>query len=799
MLLRNRGFTLVAVAALALGIGATSAIFSVISAVLLKPLPYRDPARLVRVYGNNATERFPNGPLSPADFLDYRARHGAFQDFATYARQDQQYGGEHPERLVGVRVSYGFFRLFGVAPALGRDFTREEESSGGPTQAAIISHNIWRRLFSGDPHVIGRTIRLTDVPMTIVGVMPAGFEQPGGGYRLQDGRTVDVWLPFDLLGAKRPPRAFHYCNTIARLRPGVTIAQAEAGLNGIARGLEAIYPDDKGWRIALAPLQDDQTGKARPVLLVLAGTVGFVLLIACVNVANLLLARATSREREMALRAAIGAARSRLIRQMLTESVVLAAIGGALGLALAAWGVRALVALAPAQLPRVNNATVDLPVIVFTIACSFLTGLVFGIAPALRTSQTDFSEALKEGAHAASSGLRHSRLRGAFVIAEVALAFVLLTGAGLLLRSFAAMMRIERGFDTREVMTMGASLSFPKLVGARRFAAFFERFLENVSRLPGVTAAGCSSNLPWSGSNDNAYFGIEGRSRDPGQYAHYQYCSPDYLHAIGVPLIAGRWLRTADHFDAPKVVLITRALALRYWPTVEASLGRRIYMGDDNKPGDLLTIVGVTGDVKDSPTDAQPQPGLYLPFLQSPTLYNFVAVRAAGDPGALIASVRKVAEQMGNDLSIQEVRPLDDVAAAATASQRFTLLLVGLFAALALVLAVIGIYGVMAYAAGLRRHEIAIRMALGAGRWNVLGLLWMQGVWLILAGLLVGGAGAAMLTRVLQGTLYRVSATDPLTFVAVAAIEAAVAAAACLMPAFRAAGNPVRLSSGSQP
>jgi predicted permease len=471
-----------------------------------------------------------------------------------------------------------------------------------------------------------------------------------------------------------------------------------------------------------------------------------------------------------------------------------------LGLILAAWGVRVLIQFAPQQLPRLQNAGVDAYVVAFTTACALLTGLLFGLAPAVHSSHMDLSEAMKQGAHAASSGRRHSRLRGIFVIAEVALAFVLLTGAGLLLRSFAAITRVERGFDTGQVMTMGSSLSFPKLVGARRYAAFYERFLENIARLPGVTAVGASSSLPWTGANDNTFLGIEGRPRDPGQSAHYQFVSPDYLRAIGVPLVAGRWLTTGDHFDAPRVAVVTRTLALRYWPNAEASLGQRIFMGDSNTPGKPLTIIGVAGDVKDSPTDLEAQPALYLPFLQYPTFYNFVAVRAARDPAALIAAVRKLAEQMGNDLSIQEVRPLAEVAAAAVSSQRFSLLLVGLFAALALLLAMIGIYGVMAYATSLREREIAIRIALGAGQMDTLRLLLMQGLRLILAGLAIGGLGAVLLTRVLHGILYQVSATDPLTFVVVAAIEAAVGAAACLAPAWRmatASGNPAPWSSGS--
>jgi predicted permease len=776
VLRRNPGFTAVAVAAIALGIGATSAMFSVIYGVLLKPLPYRDPARLVRVYESNAGAGFPMFPMSPANFVDYRAQNRVFEDFATYVRQDQQFGGEHPERLTGVRVSHGFFHMLGVEPVLGRSFTKEEEANSGPDTSVIISYNVWQRLCGGDPHMLGKMIRLSDFPFTVVGVMPRRFEHAGGGYRLPYGQDVDVWLPFNLLGnPQRLSRSFHYCNTIARLKPGVTAEAAQTGMNVVARRLEGQYPDDRGWSIRLTPLHDEITGKSRPMLLVLAGAVALVLLIACVNVANLLLARATVREREIAIRSALGAGRLRLARQMLTESLALAALGGALGLLLAFLGVRALVALGPAQLPRLHAISVDGRMFLVTAAASLLSALLFGMPPA----------------RAISSGLRRTRPLGAFVVAEVALAFVLLIGAGLLLRTFAALQRVAPGFNPRGVLTMSTSLSVPKLVGARRYAAFYERFIEKLAQLPGVSAAGASSNLPWTGANDNANFGIEGRPRAPNvnMHAHYQFVTPDYLRTIGVPLVAGRWLTAADHFDAPKVVLVSKTLALEYWRTAAACLGQRIYtFRDATTIGQGMTIVGVVGDVKDSPTDALPQPAFYEPFLQSPSFGNLVALRSGSDPATLIPAVRRVAAEMGNDLSIQDIRPMEQVVAAAISSQRFALQMIGIFAAVALALALIGIYGVTSYAASRRAREIAIRLALGARRSDTLRLLLAQGLRLVAAGILAGGLAGLVLTRVLSSLLYGVSSTDPMTFAAAGAILAGVGTAACFAPARRALG-----------
>ena len=770
---QSRGFTAVAIAALALGIGANSAIFTVVYSVLLKPLPYRDSSRLVRVYQYNPVERLDKFPLDPADFRDYRGQNTVFEDIATYVRQDQQYGGDHPERLTGVRVSYGFFHLLGFAPMMGRAFTRQEESVCCTTDVAVLSYNAWKRLMGGDSHAIGKTIRLTDYPFRVIGVMPPGFEHVSGGYRLPHGEAVDVWLVYNLLSNPKLARSTHYCNTIARLKPGVTIEQAQSSMNVIAARLAAEYPDDRNWRTELRPLQDDLVGSARPTLLLLAGAVGFVLLIACVNVANLLLARATGREREMAIRAAVGATRGRLIRQMLTESVALAAVGAALGLLLAYGMVRALIDLGPESVPRLHHISLDLRVAAVTVCASLAAGILFGLAPALSAS---------------TANLRRSRPRGIFVIAEIALTFVLLTGAGLLLRSFLALGRVDPGFEPRGVITMTASLSYPKLIGARKYTAFFERFLENLGQLPGVTAAGAAGNLPWTGAHDTAFFGIEGRPRaiDASMNAHYEYISPDFLRAIGVPLVAGRWLVPADDFDAPKVTLVNRTLALRFWPKADACIGQRIYtFRDANTPDAPMTIVGVTGDVKDGPTDRDAPAVFYAPLRQNPIFSIFVALRAPAGAAKVMPGVQPLARQMGNDLSVQDIRSMQEVIAASVASQRFALEVIGVLAGFALALALIGIYGVMSYAASRRTREIAIRTALGAQPMDTLRLMLGHGARLILAGVMAGGIAAAALSCALANLLFQVSATDPWTFAWVAAVLAVAALAACFLPASR--------------
>lgn len=771
MFARNRGFSMTAVAALALGIGATSAIFSVLYGVLWKPLPYEAPDRLVRVYEENPVERFQNFPLSPANFLDYRQQNTVFESIATYVRQDQQFGSEHPERLVGVRVSYGFFHLFGAQPMLGRAFTREEEAAQGGTKAAIIGHHVWQRLYQDDPQIIGKEILLSGDPMRIVGVMPPDFEHVSGGYQLPRGEMVDIWLPLDMLGRPQGvPRAAHYANTIARLKPGISLDTAQAEMNIIARRLESQFPDDKNWRVRLQPLQEDLVGKAQPTLLVIGGAVAFLLMIACVNVSNLLLARAASRQWEISIRMAVGASRGRLIRQMLTESLLLAGLGGTLGFLLAIIGVRALIFFAPEGVPRLTSIGPDAQILIGTASITLLSVLLFGLVPALRAS--------------ANTRL-WNRPSGLFVIAQVALTVVLLIGAGLLLRSFAALGRVDPGFRPNGVLTINTTLSYTKLGGARRYANFYEDFVERLARLPGVTAVGSSLTLPWTGINNNGLFGIEGRVRDPNQdmHAYYQPVSSDYFRAIGVPLLAGRFLTPADHFDAPKVVLINRALALQYWPTVEASIGQRIYtLQDADSPNPPLTIVGVVGDVKDSPTDGQAQATFYESFLQSPTFNNYIAVRSNMDAATLVPLVRRIAEQVGNDLSIQEIRPMDDVVAASLSTQRFALQLVASFAIVALTLALIGIYGVVAYTVRHRVKEIAIRSALGAPAAATLRLVLGRGTLQIAIGMTVGSICALGLTRLLSSLLFEVSATDAATFAMAALLMTMIALAACLIP-----------------
>ena len=769
---RNRSFAATAISALALGIGATSAIFSVIYGVLLKPLPYREPARLVRVYQHNPAERLGSFPLSPADFRDYRRDNRVFESMATYLRQDQQYGGQHPQRLIGMRVSHGFFHVLGVEPQLGRTFTQEEESNPGPVDTVIVSYNVWQKLLGGSPQAIGSTIRLSDAPFRVVGVMPAGFEQLSGGRRLPRGEAVDVWLPFNLLGVAQISRVTHYCHTVARLAPDITIEQALGQMNAIAARLESQYPDDTNWRIQIKPLHDDLVRQARPTLLILAGAVGFVLLIACVNVTNLLLARSAVRQREMAIRTAIGATRARLVRQLLTESVTLAVVGGSLGLLVAWWSVRILVRLGPEQLPRVQAIGLDPRVVLVTAAASVLCGLLFGLAPALTAGTVS----------------RRGSPRGMIVAGEVALSFVLLIGAGLLMRSFIAIGRVDPGFQSHGVLTMSTSLSVPKLVGARRYGAFYESFVEELSHLPGVSAAGAASNLPWSGASDNTMFGIKGRPAPAGLTLHARSVSvsPDYLRAIGVPLLAGRWLTPADHFDAPKVALVNQALALQYWPTVEACIGQQIYTRNPADRDAAMTIVGVTGNVKDGPTDAQAPPAIFSPFLQNPSFGNYVVLRAESDPVALAAAVRETARRAGNDFSVQEIRSMEDVVAAAVATERFAMQMVGIFAVLALALALIGVYGVISYAVSRRSREIAIRSALGAQPADTIRLVLGQAARPIFAGLMIGGLASYFLTRVLASLLYQVSATDPFTFVAVPLLLGAGTMAACIMPARRA-------------
>ncbi len=794
MLLKKPGFTVVAIATLALGIGANTTIFSVVNGVLLKPLPYRAPEQLIRVFEVSRTQ--PKAPLADGNFQDYRQQNSTLSGLALYRREDLELSqDDKSERVAALRVSAGFFDLLGVQPLLGREFRREDELPAN-NQVVILSHALWQRRFAGDPNIVGKSLpslkaQLSKGPsFTVVGVMPPGVQHVGGDYKsMPHGESVDVWWPLGL-----PPqggRQGHFLNAVGRLKPGISPAQAAADFNVIAERLAQQFPNtNQGWSIAVKPLQEEIVGRAQTTLFVLFGAVFFVLLIACVNVANLLLARATAREREMALRAAMGAGRGRIVRQLLTESLLLAVISSAVGILLAQWAINALRALGPEQLPRLQAVSLDGRILLFTLGLTLLTSLLFGLAPALQAGHVNLNELLKEGGRS-GTGSRQRRLRDALVVVEVALALVLLVGAGLLLRSFWKLQQINPGFAPERVLT--ASLFLPIARYSQRLpvvAAFNQQLLDRLAALPGVESVGQTSDLPWTGYDENQLFNIEGKTFPPSQRprARYHYVSTDYFRTIGVPLIAGRFFNAEDRPEKPAVVLINRSLAERYWPG-ESAVGKRLSFSlSHSREQDWFTVAGVVGDVKDFPYSPAAEPSFYWPMTQDPIRGPmFLAVRTAGEPSNLIEAVRGEVNALDKDLPLAEVKTLETIATTAVAGQRFTLWLVGCFAATALLLAAIGIYSVLSYLVAQRTHEIGVRMALGAQASDVLRLVIGEGTRLILAGVGLGLLASFALTRLLSRLLFEVSATDPLTFGAVALLLAGIALLACWLPARRAA------------
>ncbi len=779
---RNPGFTLIAVLTLALGIGANTAIFSVVNGVLLKPLPYEEPARLVRIFEDSRD--YPKSPMSPANFLDYRKQNAMLESFAGYTRYDLQLAQEDgAERLKGMRISSGFFRTLGVRPLLGREFTGDEELQA-VSLVVILSHNLWQRRFQGDPNIIGKTIKLSGRSGTIVGVMPAGLQHVGGGYRpLPHGESVDIWWPLSLGPSSR--RDTHFVNTIGRLKAGVTREQAEAEFNALAARLAEAYPEtNRDWRIVAQELHEEIVEGSQRALLLLLLAVFFVLLIACVNVANLMLARASMREREIAVRAALGAGHGRIMRQLLVESLTLAALGGIGGVGLAKLAVQALVKLRPEQLPRLEMIDLDGRVLFFTLFLSLLTGVLFGMAPALQSLKLNLNDLLKEGGRAVSSGRRQGRMRATLVIAEIALALVLLVGAGLLLRSFLKLQDVNPGFNPQGVLTM----SIPVYKGPDQQIAFYDQLTARVSALPGVSAAGLTSDLPWSGYQNQAIFMIEGKTfpRDQRPHASYHFISADYMRALGVPLLEGRWFDARDTRQASPVILINQSMARKYWPG-EGVIGRRITFSDDQQQDkDWTTIVGVIGDIKDHPAEAEAEPAFYWPITQQPYPELLLAIRTQSDPLSLVETVRREVRALDRELPIADVKTLETVTAAAIAGRRSALLLVGLFALTALTLAAIGIYGVMTYLVSQRTQEVGIRLALGAQGSDILGLIIRQGMKLAFVGVLIGLIASLLLTQLIKSVLFGVSVGDPLTFGLIIFLLTAVALLVCYIPAWRA-------------
>jgi len=785
MLLKQPGFTLIAVITLALGIGANTAIFSVVNGVLLKPLPYRAPEQLIRVFETSQTQ--PKFPVAQGNFQDYRAQNSTLAGLALYTRRDQELSQDgKPEQLAALGITAGYFEVLGVQPLLGREFRREDElpeSSPG----VILSHALWQRRFNSDAGIIGKSVILSGRQFTIIGVMPAGVQHVGGDYRsMPHGETVDVWGPLQM--PAQAGRGGHFCNAIGRLKPGVSVAQANADLNVIAERNAQQFPNtNEPFRVTVKSLHEEIVGRSQTMLLVLLGAVFFVLLIACVNVANLLLARATVREREIAVRTAVGAGRGRIVRQLLTESVLLALLSSGVGILLAQWAIAALSTLGPEQLPRLQSVRMDGRILLFTLGLTIVTGLLFGLAPALQAGNVNLNELLKEGGRS-GVGQRQRRLRDGLVVVEVALALVLLVGAGLLIRSFWKLQGADPGFNPEHVLTASLSLPNTRYADAPKVVAFQQQLLERITALPGVQSAGFTSDLPWTGYDENAGFTIEGKTFPPndGAGGRYHYVSPDYFRTIGVPLIAGRFTTNADGQDAPRAILINQAMAELYWPG-ESAVGKRITFTNQPKSDkDWFNVAGVVGDVKDFPHSAAAVPAFYWAMAQQSTQQMILAVRSNNDPLSLVESLLNEVRALDKDLPLSEIKPLETVAATALASQRFTLWLVGFFAGTALLLAALGIYSVLSYLVAQRTQEIGVRMALGAQFGDVLKLVIRQGMTLVLIGVTFGLVAAFALTRLMKGLLYQVSATDPLTFVAIGLLLMLVALIACWLPARRA-------------
>jgi len=785
MLWKNRGFTVVAVLALALGIGANTAIFSVVNTVLLRPLPFAQPDQLVMLWG--AEEGAGEGQRhvsSYPDFRDLRDQTGSLAYAAAYGRNGATLagGGDEPELISGAVVAADLFPLLGVGPALGRVFTREEDQPDGP-RVIVLGHGLWQRRFGSDPKIIGRELQISGRSTTVIGVMPAEFKFP------TEAERIDYWMPLasDATAAARiNERGSHFLRVVARLRPGVTLEGAQAELATIASRLEQQYPEtNTGLGVRLVSLHEDLVGRVRPALLVLLGAVGCVLLIACANVANLLLARAASRAREMAIRTALGASRWRVIRQLLTESLLLSLVGGGVGLLLALWGIDLLVGVSPADIPRARDIGLDGRVLGFTVMVSVLTGVFFGLAPALQASKTNLNESLKEGSRGSTEGLRSNRVRSLLIVSEVALSLVLLVGAGLLIKSFLRLQGVNPGFESENVLTVNLSLPRLKYPEPERQKIFFREALARFKSVPGVESVGAVNILPLSGNDRSNTFTIAGQPKPvPGQEpdAASRVISPDYFSALGIPLRRGRAFTERDTETAPLVLVVNETFARRFFPGAEP-LGQRIVLDDDK----MREIVGVVGDVRHEGLDAPAEPEYYMPYLQTPERsMTFVARTSLNNPTALGGALRDVLKGMDKDLYIPGTKTMDELRAASVAERRFSTLLLAVFAGVALLLAVVGIYGVTAYSVTRRTHEIGLRIALGAQAADVLKLVVGQGMFLALVGVAVGLAASFALTRVMANLLYEVSATDPLIFAGIALLLTAIAFIACYLPARRA-------------
>jgi predicted permease len=780
LFLKQPGFTLVAALALALGIGANTAIFSVVNAVLLRPLPYPQSDRLVWFW--EVQPQLEQAPFSPADFVDYQSQNHSFEQVAASRPMSFNLtGGDQPERINGNIVTANFFDVLRTLPAQGRAFTADEGKAGAH-RVAVVSHAFWQSHAAGDPDFIGKSLVLNNESVTVTGIMPADFKF---------GRDVDLWVnprqvvpePFssftdDVLAI----RGMHYLRVVGRLKPGVTVAQAQADIDSVVAHLQQQYNSNHS--VHLVMLHEQSIGSLRPALVVLMVAVGLVLLIACANVANLMLARATARNREMAIRTALGAGRARIIRQLLTESLLLAMIGGALGLLFGWWGVDLLVTVSPPDTPRLAEIGIDRNVFFFTLFVSMATGLIFGLVPAWQASKPNLNEALKEGGRTADTS-RRNRVRSLLVVAEVALSLVVLVGAGLLVKSFVRLTDVKPGFNTADLLTANLSLPGKKYERQSQINAFHKQLIERLEALPGVEGVAIANDIPIQGDDTSTYPTIEGQeaTRDEDRFLLGQHAvSIGYFNALGIRLVRGRPFSAADSPDAPQVVIINETAARRMWPD-DDPVGKRLRLGGDKSP--WLQVVGVVEDVKHNGLDAEPSLEAYAPFAQMPYPYFSIMLRGQ-NAASFAAAIRQEVQAVDKDQPVHDVITMAQILNESVAPRRLSMALFALFGGVAMLLAGIGIYGVMSYSVTQRTHEIGVRMALGAARRDVLRLVVGQGMLLALIGIAAGLGTAFVVTRLMKSLLFAVSATDVVTFIAVAVALTGVALGACFVPALRA-------------
>jgi len=794
-LIKTPGFTAVALITIALAIAANTAVFSLVNALLIRPLPYRAADELVLLWEKFPVQGLERIPVSAPEYLDY-VKELRTLDIAAFDYVDLNLtGGDMPERITAAVVAPSLFPVLGIEPIRGRVFTPEEFGEG-KDNTVVISERLWQRRFDRDPELIGKQLSLNGRSLTVVGIMPAKFEFPLPLFNIQGGsfgQQVDIWKPIAFTKNDLESRGSRSYGIVGRLKHGVTLAQASAELATVIANWRTRYPDNylssSPFDAALYGFHDQVVGGMRPALLILSGAVALVLLIACANLTTMLLARASAREREFAIRVALGAGPGRLLRQTLTESVLLALLGGIAGTLLAVWGLELLRALGSTTVPRIAEANLDLRVLFVTLAVSVGTGILFGLIPALSSVRPELTEALKEGGRGSTSGVRRNRVRNALVISEIALALVLLVGSGLLLKSFIRLQNVNPGFDPRNVLTMEVSLPVAKYARGRPVADFYAELLRRVRAVPGVEAVGLTSILPLSGTNSDSSFAIEGR--DPFQSTAYpdeelRSISPDYFKVLKVPLLHGRFFDDRDNADASQTVVVNEAFARKWFPNEDA-VGKRITFSDPRKPDiKWMTIVGTVGDMRHRGLDVEAKPEYYLPHGQNSYRSMILTVRSSQDPRALTSSIRNELRRLDAELPAANVRMLEEVASESIAPRRLSVTLLGLFAALALVLASVGIYGVMSFLVVQRTHEIGVRMALGAQRADVLRLVIGRAAKLVAFGTIAGLLLGILSSQALRALLYNVGAFDLTTFIGVTLTLCLVSMFASYIPALRA-------------